>query len=288
MKIAARLESHVRVLSDMGERSVRRPLALEAAANWIEEQFQEFSYVTSRQPYEAGGMICANIEVVPPGFSSDRPHYLIGAHYDSAEGTPGADDNISAVAILLELARHFRDRPDIPLRFAAFVNEEPPFFLTPLMGSRQFALRSALRREPIQGMLCLESLGVFLDEPNSQQMPYIPVDWRMVADDGDIKVGNFVTVVGNHDSMDLMKTIACSIKANSHGLPVGYASMPEMEVSDHLSFWAEGFPAVMITDTAMFRNLHYHLPSDTPEKLNYPVMAELFRGLADALEALGI
>ncbi|MFZ4682315.1 MAG: M28 family peptidase [Terrimicrobiaceae bacterium] len=284
LKLAAQIEGRVRALTDLGERSVRRPDALEAAAALIEKEFQKCGYQTYRQTYQAGGVACSNIEAFLPGFRADRPHLLVGAHYDSAEGTPGADDNASAVALLLELAGQVYGRPELPLRFVAFVNEEPPFFQTPLMGSMQFAARSVERGENIAGMVCLESLGVFINEPLTQIFPdSLPERFHIMPKTLDLTKGNFVAVIGNDLSSNLMLSLASNMKGNSRGLPVAFAAMPELEVSDHLAFWKHGFPAVMVTDTAMLRNLHYHQPTDTPEKLNYLVMTQVLRALEAAV-----
>jgi len=283
-KLAATLEKHVRALTDLGERSVRHPNALEFAAEYIESQFKEFDYESIRQTYEAGGIACSNIEASMRDLGTDRPHLLIGAHYDSAEGTPGADDNASAIAIMLELANRLRKKRDLPVRFVAFVNEEPPFFQTPLMGSAVFASRASKKRENITGMICLESLGVFLSEPGSQILPpQLPKAMSLMPEKTDLSKGNFVAVIGNEPSRDLMVDLACMMRCHMRSIPIAFAAMPDMELSDHLAFWAEGFPAVMVTDTAFLRNQHYHLPSDTAEKLNYQVMTEVLRGLEGAL-----
>jgi len=283
-KLAATLEKHVRTLTDLGERSVRRPEALETAAEFIESQFKEFGYETIRQTYEAGGIACSNIEASMRDLGTDRPHLLIGAHYDSAEGTPGADDNASAIAIMLELANRLKKTTNLPVRFVAFVNEEPPFFQTPLMGSAVFAARASSRRENISGMICLESLGIFLSEPGSQILPpQLPKAMGLMPEKTDLSKGNFVAVIGNEPSKDLMVNFACMMRCHMRGIPLTYAEMPDMELSDHLAFWAEGFPAVMVTDTAFLRNQHYHLASDTPERLNYLAMTEVLRGLEGAL-----
>lgn len=287
-KLAARIEECVRALTDLGERSVRRPEALEAAANYVESALQRAGYETMRQTYRVRGVACSNIETVLSDGGTDRRHLLVGAHYDSAEGTPGADDNASAVALLLELAAVLRDERELPLRFVAFVNEEPPFFQTASMGSMKFAKRARERDEKIAGMVCLESLGVFLDEPRSQLLPKaLPKEMLLLPETTDLTKGNFVAVVANEASRRLAGEFAAAMRCRMRGIPLACASMPEMELSDHLSFWAHGFPALMVTDTAMMRNRHYHLPSDTAEKLDYLTMTEVLRGLIGAVSSCG-
>ena len=287
LKLAARLEEHVRALTDLGERSTRCPEALEAAAVFIETRLQSLGYSPVRQTFEADGISCSNIEAPMIEFRTDRPHLLVGAHYDSAEGTPGADDNASAVAILLELAERFSKTPELPVRFVAFVNEEPPYFDTKQMGSRRFAARADKNAENILGMVCLESLGIFISEPASQLLPETSSKTlHLMPESVDMSIGNFVAVIGTNASFDFCQSFAAYMRCGMRGVPLLYGSMPDMEVSDHLAFWRRGIPAVMVTDTAMLRNRHYHEPTDTPEKLNYPVMTEVLRGIERAIRAM--
>jgi len=287
LKLAARLEEHVRALTDLGERSTRCPEALEAAAVFIENSFQALGYSPVRQIFEADGISCSNIEAPMIEFRTDRPHILVGAHYDSAEGTPGADDNASAVALLIELANRFSKTPELPVRFVAFVNEEPPYFDTRQMGSRRFAARADKDADNILGMVCLESLGIFTREPGSQLMPATSSKLlSFLPESLDLTVGNFVAVIGDNTSCDFCQTFATHMRCGMRGVPLLYGTMPDMDVSDHLAFWRRGIPAVMVTDTAMLRNQHYHKPTDTPEKLNYPGMTEVLRGIESAIRGM--
>lgn len=214
-KLAERLEQHVRALADLGERSTRRPAALESAAVYIENHLQAAGYAAVRQSYEAGGVTVSNIDARAPQLAVKSRHIVVGSHYDSAEGTPGADDNASAVALLLELAAAFRDSPEPPLRFVAFVNEEPPYFCTPLMGSDQFAARCVENGDNIAAMICLESLGIFTNEPGTQMLPAIPPEVSGALPDSlDPTVGNFVAIIINPPSWDkrLRTTTNGSIK----------------------------------------------------------------------------
>jgi len=286
-KQAVRLEQHVRALTDLGERSTRCPVALEAAADFIESRFLSYGYSPIRQTFVADGVSCSNIEAPMIDFRTDRPHVLVGAHYDSAQGTPGADDNASAVALLLELAGRLSTSPELPVRFVAFVNEEPPYFDTKLMGSRRFAEQAKRNGENIFGMVCLESLGIFTNEPGTQAMPSGAANvLHGMPERIDPSIGNFVAVIGDDQSQDLCLSFSAAMRCGMRGVPMLYGSMPGMEVSDHLAFWRSGIPAVMVTDTAMLRNAHYHEPTDTPEKLNYPVMTEVLRGIERAIRSL--
>jgi Zn-dependent M28 family amino/carboxypeptidase len=208
---------------------------------------------------------------------------LVGAHYDTAVFTPGADDNASGVAVLLELARLFQSVSSArTVRFAFFSTEEPPFFRTDDMGSRRYVERLKTRAETVSAMLCLEMVGYFSDEKSSQKYPpllrfFYPSE------------GNFAAVVGDFGSRQLVRRVAREIRASCR-VPVESASLPRpvpgVDFSDHLNFWREGIPAVMVTDTAFYRNPHYHGPTDTPDKLDYILMSELTKGLASAVRAL--
>jgi Zn-dependent M28 family amino/carboxypeptidase len=275
-----KLFQDVSSLTDLGERSTRFPDALEVSAEFLFNRFADLGYGVREHVFEAHGVPCKNIEAIPHEFSSKNPHLLIGAHYDSAPGTPGADDNASAVAVMLALAKRFAGRPS-GFRFVAFVNEEPPHFYTDTMGSTVFARECAHRDDKIEAMICLESLGVFLDEPGTQFLPpSVPLD--LIPDGFDPTVGNFVAVVGNNQSMDVAGKFAAVFRGT---VPAVAVELPELELSDHLSFWHAGFRAIMLTDTALFRNQHYHLETDTPEKLDYPRMAQAADCIGDAIEA---
>ncbi|MDD5200170.1 MAG: M28 family peptidase [Terrimicrobiaceae bacterium] len=278
---ARALRNYVEELTTLGERSTRLPKALDAAAGFVEREFANGGYDVHRQSFPADGVECRNVEAIGAGFSPKVPHLLLGAHYDSAPGTPGADDDASAVAILLALAGRFARNPGLErLRFVAFTNEEPPHFRTKTMGSRVFARACAKRGDAIEAMICLESLGVFSDEPDTQVLP-VDVSPALVPPGFVPTVGNYIAVVGNSASMGIAGEFASSFR---HSVPAIPIHLPEMELSDHVSFWDAGIPAIMLTDTALFRNLHYHLPTDTPEKLDYDRMALTAGFIGDAIE----
>jgi hypothetical protein len=209
------------------------------------------------------------------------PGLLVGAHYDTEPGTPGADDNASGVAVLLELARRFcRTPPAGRLRFAFFALEEMPHFGTDTMGSAFHARALAAAGDLPAGMLSLEMLGFFSDERGSQKFPYPFFRW-LYPDRA-----NFVAFVSDLGSRALNRRLHRAFRAASE-LPAERLSAPSfvpgVDFSDHRSFRAAGVPAVMLTDTSFYRYPHYHLPTDTPEKLDYERMAQIVRGLEQVL-----
>jgi Zn-dependent M28 family amino/carboxypeptidase len=275
--VSARLRNCVETLAALGERSTRRPVALDKAARWIAAELERLGLRVERMSYFADGVECVNLDATTAGFDPAGPHLLIGAHYDSVWGTPGADDNLSAVAILLELAARLRSQAAAGrLRFVAFANEEPPHFLQSTMGSLVFARGCRARKDAIAGMICLESLGVFSREPGSQ---FVPPEFAALRPDPAAR-GDFVAVVGNDDSLHLVAAFSEAFRKDGRVPSLG-ASLPQLAVSDHWSFWECDYPAVMLTDTAMLRNPHYHASTDTPEHLDYDTMA----AVTDAIEA---
>jgi Zn-dependent M28 family amino/carboxypeptidase len=277
------LEQHVRALAEtIGERNLGRPEALEEAARYVERAFSESGYRPGAQSYSVEGAPVRNIEAALPGASSEV--LLVGAHYDTAPGTPGANDNASGVAALLELANSLRgERFEREIRFVAFVNEEPPYFQSDAMGSRVYARRCRERGERLAGMLSLETIGYYTDAPGSQRYPF-PFNLYYP------KTGNFLGFVGNLHSRALVSRLSRRFREAS-GFPTESAAVPEwfpgVDLSDHWSFWQEGYRAVLITDTAMFRYPYYHTPHDLPDKVDYEKLARVVRGLRDAVAELG-
>ncbi|MFM8454253.1 MAG: M28 family peptidase [Gammaproteobacteria bacterium] len=237
---------------------------------------------------------CYNIEAVFPEFyGCDNPHYLVGAHYDSVQFSPGADDNISAVAVMLEIARLLTKSPEArrSVRFVAFVNEEPPFFSTESMGSYIHAQMCREEGNKIEGMICLESLGFFSNEHGSQEIPEF--DQNVLPALSDLMfqrgiqpdVGNFLALVGDEQSAEFLKTCDQYMSASSK-VPILPLVAPELRLSDQFNYWDVGYPALMLTDTAFYRNPNYHLPTDTFNTLNYPNMAATTRQLAKTLKKM--
>ena len=281
---ASRLRAHVETLAvAIGERNVFQPEALHAAAGYIEQQLHAQGYGVARQVYRAKRVDSANLEATRSGSKWSNEVILIGAHYDSVVGSPGANDNASGVAALLEISRRFRDiRPERTVRFVAFVNEEPPFFYGRQMGSMVYARAARKRGDDIRLMMSLEMLGCYRDEPESQRYPPL---FRYFYPDR----GNFVALVSNLRSRRLLHRTVSLFKSHSDVPVESLATLsivPGVSWSDHLSFWRRGYPALMVTDTAFYRYPYYHTAWDTPDKINYDTMARVTDGLFGAIGAL--
>ena len=278
------LQSHVkRLAADIGERNVFRPRALAQAADYIETTWRGQGYVCTRQWYEVRGVSSANLEVTRPGEGRPDEILLLGAHYDTVRGSPGANDNGSGVAALLELSRLFAlAAPTMTVRFVAFVNEEPPFFMTGKQGSRVYARAARARGDDIRLMVSLETIGCYSAEPGSQHYP--PFFRFFYPDRGD-----FLAFVSNLRSRGVMRQSARIFREKSN-FPLEHMAtlsvIPGVSWSDHRSFWREGFRAFMITDTALYRYPYYHSPGDTPEQLSYQELARVTDGLYRTFEHL--
>lgn len=284
-KIEANLKSHVVFLSEtIGNRNYLDTEKLNKAADYIEEKFRSYKCNVKRQPFKAEDKTYYNIEAEVKGTSDKDKIIVIGAHYDTIAGTPGADDNASGVAGILELARLASEKPlPYTIRLVAFALEEPPFFRTRNMGSYVYA--ESLKKEglEIEGMVSLEMIGYFCDKDGCQYYPLPFFRWFYP------KKGNFLSFVGDIGSRKFTQKIKKAFQKSS-SLPVESLNtiplVPGVDLSDHLSFWRFGYNAFMITDTAFYRNPHYHARSDTAEKLDYKKMAEFIKGLYNALELI--
>jgi Zn-dependent M28 family amino/carboxypeptidase len=208
---------------------------------------------------------------------------IVGAHYDSVMGSPGANDNGSGVASLLEISQLLsRTKNSRTIRLIAFTNEEPPFFLRRNMGSRVYASRSRHRQEDIVGMLSLETMGYYSEAPNSQEYPF---PFSFFYPD----TANFIGFVGNIRSRHLVRLCLEAFRRTTKFPSEGTAApgwITGIGWSDHWSFWREGYRAIMITDTAFFRYEHYHTRQDTPEKIDYDGLARVTKGLAEVVTEL--
>jgi len=278
LSLRDRLERHMTALSGaVGERNVWRHDALEAAASYIEEALRELGYSVAAQAYPAEGKTVRNLETEIVGSLLPDEIVLIGAHYDSVQGSPGANDNASGVAALLEIARRLAGkRPARTVRFVAFVNEEPPFFYSQEMGSRVYARRARERGDNIVAMLSLETIGYYVDAKGSQHYPF-PVYSLFYPDTGD-----YIAFIGNLSSRSLVRQSLGSFRRHTAFPSEGIAApgwLGGIHWSDHWSFWQEGYPALMVTDTALFRYPHYHAGSDTSDKIDYPRLARIVAGL---------
>ena len=262
-----------------------RPDVLEGAASFIEKEFVNAGYQVQSLYYDSEGNRVRNLIAEKEGIYPARPVLIIGAHYDTVPDTPGADDNASGVAGLLELARLLKDQPlKRTVRFVSFPHEEPPYFSTDLMGSRQYAKTLKKSGEKVLGMICLEMLG-FAGEKYAQHYPAPLMRWWGRYPE----YGNYVGLVGNLRSLGFMSRVR---KAMREAAKIGVESLTApgfispMYLSDHSSFWKEGYPALMVTDTAFLRNPHYHSPSDGPETLNYEFLARVVDALFTTILAL--
>jgi hypothetical protein len=287
-ELAQRLRVHVERLAGLiGERHLRRRSALEAAAAVIEREFAALGDAVERQTYDAGGGEVANLIVERRGVQQPGDIVILGAHYDTVEGTPGADDNASAVAVLIEVARLLRNHlAQRTLRFVAFACEEPPHFYTQTMGSDVYARRCRERGEKLVGALCLEMVGYYSTEPDSQQLPSeVPRILRPAFPHR----GDFLASVGNFRSWRLAWAFRRGFK-RAVRFPLYSIVLPEavhsIRLSDNSSFWDYGYPALMLTDTSFLRNPHYHRPTDTPETLDYVRMARAAVGVAGGVAQL--
>jgi len=277
------LRANVQMLAgEIGERNMWHYAKLNAAADFIEDSFSRAGLRTRRESYETGGQACHNIEAEIPG--SGPEIIVIGAHYDSVFGSPGANDNGSGAAAVLALAKRFANaKPKHTMRFVAFVNEEPPYFLSGEMGSQVYARRCKERGDKISAMISLETIGYFSDAPDSQTYPSPGLGLFYP------KVGNFIGFVSNVRSCALLRRVITIFRKHAK-IPSEGASLPAfipgVSWSDQWSFWQHGYPAVMVTDTAPFRYPYYHSSDDKPDKLDYDRFTLVVSGMQNVIEEL--
>jgi hypothetical protein len=283
--LAAELHRDVSYLAeDIGERNVLQcPGQLQQAADFIEGEFAAAGYYVNRQRYVVAGTACYNLEAERTGSRLAEEIVVIGAHYDSVLGCPAANDNGTGVAAMLSLARRFaRRETGRTLRFVAFVNEEPPYFQTSQMGSLVYAEQCRQRGDDVKAMFSLETIGCYVDTPGSQQYP-APFSLLYPS------TGNFIAFVGNTRSGDLVRQTIGAFREHER-FPSEGGALPEfipgVGFSDHWSFWQQGYPALMVTDTAMFRYPYYHTPDDTVDKIDFERTARVVRGLEKVIEDL--
>ncbi len=261
-------------------RSFAFPESLNNAADYIARKLTAYGLNPERQYFDVLGDTFVNI-VASVGPRQGK-RLIVGAHYDVCGNQPGADDNASAIAGLLEIAR-FAKQHEADLRygidFVAYSLEEPPYFGTPHMGS--FAHAQSLKRNnvPVYGMICLESIGYFTDAENSQRYPSALLEACYPS------TGNFIAVVSDMGSISLAKQVAEQLAATEVDVQTLHApsSLAMIDFSDHRNYWMFGFDAIMITDTALLRNPNYHRGSDTPTTLSYDKMGEVVRGICWAI-----
>jgi len=283
--ILQRIYGHVAYLTeDIGERSILFPENLTRTRDYILRAYEGMHVPAQLQHYDCSGMDVANVigRIVFREYPS--LHYVVGAHYDSVEGTVGADDNASAIAVQLELARSLKTLQstadlNLTVTLVSFALEEPPIFMTPGMGSRVYVADARSRGEKIDGMICLEMVGYTCREAGCQSYPF-PLMFMNYP-----KEGNFIGIVGNYGSRTLTRSLFQAFQKNASlpavplTIPFNGWLMPAVRLSDHASFWDNGYKAVMITDSAFYRNPYYHTRADTMEKLDYQFMSEVVKSL---------
>ena len=260
----------------IGERNVWRYSALRQAADYIAGQFTACGLEPARQSYEVARLPVDNIEATLPGTSRAREIIVLGAHYDTITGCPGANDDATGVAALLELARRPAQRRHLrTIRFVAFVNEEPPFFRTRDMGSVVYANAARARGDRIAGMIALDTMGYYSTAQDSQRYPVAVGPFYP-------DVGNFIAFVSNLASARLLMKARRAFRHRT-SFPLQTAALPGsvggVGWSDHWSFWQAGYPAMMVTDTAPFRYPWYHAAEDTPDRICDEQLAAVVDGL---------
>ncbi len=279
----SRLQAHVRKLSiELAPRDESHVENLDLVAAYIKNEFSQTTALVSEQPYRVQGKSYRNVIAQFGPESEER--IVVGAHYDTAGALPGADDNASGVAGLIELARLLgRQPPPLRVELVAFTLEEPPYFRTTGMGSSVHA--ESLRKQSVRvrAMLSLEMIGYFSDAPNSQHFPVGVLGAFYPS------TGNFISVVGRLGDWSLVRSTKAAMR-NASPLPVysinAPALVPGVDFSDQLNYWQAGYHALMITDTAFYRNRNYHTAEDTEEKLDYKRMAMVVEGVYAAVTEL--
>jgi hypothetical protein len=258
--------------------------SLNKAADYIYQQFSELDCHLEEQMFVVDGKEYKN--VIASFGKTDGERVIVGAHYDVCGHQPGADDNASAVAGLLETARLLHARkPTLPYRidFVAYSLEEPPYFATPQMGSAVHARYLHDNRIPVKAMICYEMIGYFSEKPHSQQFPD-PALSKIYP-----HTGNFIIVVGIQGQEKFTRKIQSLMQAHA-AIDVQAITFPYAEglagLSDHRNYWKYNYPAVMINDTSFLRNPHYHQKSDTIDTLDFAKMAEVVKGAYAALTQL--
>jgi Zn-dependent M28 family amino/carboxypeptidase len=273
----------LRLASEIGERGVAQPAAAVRAAAYLEGELSAMGYTVAAQEYDAHGQRWRNLEATLRGSAQPEEIIVVGGHYDTAPGAPGADDNGSGVAGVLELARSFAGKPATrTIRFVFFGTEEPPSFPWGAMGSRHYADAARARGDRIVAMLSIESIGYYDSHPGTQRYPF-PLSLAYPD------VGDFIGFVSNLRSRPLVRRAIATFRS-AMPFPTQGAALPSWVPgvwwSDHWSFWRQGYRAIMITDTAPFRNPFYHTAQDTPDKLDYDRMARVVDGLEAVLTDL--
>ncbi len=284
-ELSVRLRNHVTAIAST-EHNRRHYEALEAASAYIESELAGSGFVVRREEFSVAGKVVRNLEVTIPSQSAPgRSVVVIGAHYDSAQGSPGANDNGTGAAAVLELAKRLKGgagtaRSDIVL--VLYTNEEPPYFRTSQMGSVVHAKGLVSRGMKVKAMLSLETMGYFSDEPDSQKYPW-PLN-RFYPSEGD-----FIGFVATTADWRLVRRVVQSFRTHAAFPSEGVAAprfVPGVDFSDHAAYLDEGIPALMVTDTAPYRYPHYHTAQDTPDKVDFDKLARVVSGLNSVVRDL--
>lgn len=281
-ELATRLETHVRRLASTS-RNLQSIATINHSLAYIEGELEGYGYAIEKQEVLTPA---DNLVVRLAAKTADAPILIVGAHYDSAGASPGADDNASGVAALLELARALKPldgKAEVEIQLVYYANEEPPYFKTNAMGSLVHA-RSIDNPDRVIGMISLEAMGYFSNESGSQHYPF-PLSLRYPS------TGNFIAFVGDLSSRDFLHTVIGDFRAHATIASVGGtapAFIQGIDWSDHWSYSQQGIPAIMVTDTAIFRNPHYHLESDLPDTLDYVRLALVVEGLKKTLRDISV
>ena len=283
--IKRHLYEHIEVLTKtIGERNSIKYAALEQTYNYILRIMRQSLFRIKEYDYYYNNLIFRNIVAEKIGMRYPHEIIIIGAHYDTVHNSPGADDNSSGIAALLEFIRLFDDYENQrTMRFIAFTLEEPPFHDTPKMGSYVYAHSCKRRQENILFMISLEMLAYFSNKRGSQKYPHPNMINKYP------NKGNFITIVGNNKSLAITQKLTDIL--NRHGSVHAYPIIATPEISganlsDHSPFWNLGYKAMMITDTAFYRNPNYHEPNDTIDTLNFKHFSKLVFGLYQSLMQL--
>jgi hypothetical protein len=280
------LKRHIETIATR-EHNLRRYDELEKAARYIEATLASYGYSVGRQEFFFDENAVRNIDVViePRADIPDPEVIVVGAHYDSVVGSPGANDNGSGVAAVIELARLLHDCTGTGskrIRLALFVNEEPPYFKSEDMGSLHYARARAERGERVVAMYSLETIGFYSSAPGSQRYP---APFNLIFPDR----GDFIAFVSTPYARALVWETIRSFRSHTQFPSIGGVApdiVPGIDWSDHWSFEQFGFPAMMVTDTALFRYPHYHLPSDTPDKVDSEKLARVVKGIERVIRDL--
>jgi Zn-dependent M28 family amino/carboxypeptidase len=275
------IRRHVSMLAgSIGERNIDHSRALHRAADYITDQWRAMGYEVQPQHFMAKGIECSNLEVTRAGDKHPDRIVLLGAHYDSSSGCPGANDNASGIAALLEVSRTLRQMQlKCSLRFVAFANQAPPFFGTEEMGSWVYTHHARQRGDDIRAAVILETLGYYSDAPASQ---LAPAPLSLVCPSR----GNFVAMVSNLRSMGVSRRFTRAFRHHS-SFPCQQVSAPQIlpgiAASDQSPFWLNGYKAFVITDTARYRYPFYHSAKDTPDKIDCNSIGAVSDGIVKAL-----